>query len=144
MRIPRVFSGSLPALGSSWEHFSLKMYQKFLKNYVKSQRKICKEQGTHIMFRGNPALRCVVLFCGVLRCVVLCCACLCYRAVLKRVFGPWVGGNGRKAFSIFLLMKIKVFVRNGCKTQKLRFWCLAARLKLCNCMQVACNVVRTC
>ena len=59
-----------------------------------------KKQDAHIMFRCNPALRCVVLFCGVLHCVVLCCAFLCYRFVLNRVFGPWVGGNGRKALSI--------------------------------------------
>ena len=45
---------------------------------------------------------------------------------------------------VAFLMKIKVFARKGCKSRKVRFWCLPGGLKiLCNCMQFACNVVRT-
>ena len=42
------------------------------------------------------------------------------------------------------LMKIKVFAQKGCKSREMRIWCLPGGLKiLCNCMQFACNVVRT-
>ena len=41
-------------------------------------------------------------------------------------------------------MKIEVFSWKGCQIREMRIWCLPGGLKiLCNCMQFACNVVRT-
>ena len=45
---------------------------------------------------------------------------------------------------VVFLMKIEVFSWKGCQIREMRIWCLPGGLKiLCNCMQFACNVVRT-
>ena len=55
---------------------------------------------------------------------------------LQRVAGALV----KVAFS----MKIDVFSWKGCQIREMRIWSLPGGLKiLCNCMQFACNVVRT-
>ena len=55
---------------------------------------------------------------------------------LRRVTGALV--------KVAFVMKIKVFSWKGCQIREMRIWCLPGGLKiLCNCMQFACNVVRT-
>ena len=45
---------------------------------------------------------------------------------------------------VAFLMRIEVFSWKGCQIREMRIWCLPGGLKiLCNCMQFACNIVRT-
>ena len=53
---------------------------------------------------------------------------------------PMAGALVKVAF----LIKIMVFSWKGCQNREMRFWSLPGGLKiLCNCMQFACNVMRT-
>ena len=62
---------------------------------------------------------------------------------------PKVGIQGLRRITaglvkVAFLMKIKVLSWKGCQIREMRILCLPGGLKiLCNCMQFACNVVRT-